>query len=954
MDGVMSELFSAFESIIRRHDGTVEKYIGDAMVAVFGVPSIHEDDPVRAVNAAFDFLETLKERNESLAERNLHIGFRIGINTGLITTGKRGQFDVVTGHAMAVAARLESQAPLDSIFVSESTKEKCEKDFIFSEPYEVYVKGRAKPVRAYLVRNRNPNPFEHDSHFVGREDLLDTITRGYLKHNASATSGFLLTGDAGVGKSRLASQFIERVRRFPDFESTCLYARALRFRRAHFAVVTDLLVNYFELEPSADRETVVQRVRSRLDLDEKAVQDFASLLSGRHGQTVDNRAFVLLYLVLKQILSKHAESPYPVLVFIDNVRYMDSQSREFFQFFLKNADIKPFFLLADREPDEELVELFRGLGVIEVSPLNREDSRALLERLWPDLEDEGLVQTILSNSAGNPLFIKEYARFVRDNRDATALPTTIQNIFLTSVDSYPHAMRELLKKLSAFVHSFSFEDAKYIQEKTDADPGVVDTALPEFMREGILIQEQDIYMFKHDVFKKALYNSLLNHNKKILHRLIATRMQMSKQPHILRLLHHLSRAEEYSELRRVLLNAANVHTQMDYIYYFDLLLDRTDPADSDNVTEYLFYKSAILFNNGASEDAYALVKRILEISLEQKEPKYAAQAYHLLTGYNMHSYAFDKAFLTGKKALYYYGQHGDTARMRQNVLKIMSNSELLRNNPSESARLLHEMRALSDEESAEILSARVERHLIIGEYRAAGEVFRSIEGTNMPQDPTWGLRFFRLFWLWSACRFTELREAVGELRRTEWARNATFCQMHSWAATAYYFSGETDAMSDHLQQAEFYVFHIKNDFDRIDAIRTLAEAQLIVENEEKAEELAKQGLAIGLRHSSYFPTFTLLMLLVEILSNRGDTREAEFLLDEAGFYVEAGPMLRRRDLMLYYYYRGTLGDHDAEALSTAAEYLEEERREIDSEEHFAAFLKLRSYHKVAQKLAVGV
>ncbi|HRY56275.1 MAG TPA: adenylate/guanylate cyclase domain-containing protein, partial [Spirochaetia bacterium] len=99
MDGLMSRVFGLFESIIREHGGIVEKYIGDALVAVFGVPELHEDDPSRAVHAALEFLSRARGADGRLA-------FRTGIHSGLVTTGRRGEFDVVTGHAMSVAQRL--------------------------------------------------------------------------------------------------------------------------------------------------------------------------------------------------------------------------------------------------------------------------------------------------------------------------------------------------------------------------------------------------------------------------------------------------------------------------------------------------------------------------------------------------------------------------------------------------------------------------------------------------------------------------------------------------------------------------------------------------------------------------------------------------------------------------------------------------------------------------------
>lgn len=978
MDGVMSELFSQFDSIVQRHEGTVEKYIGDAMVAVFGVPNIHEDDPVRSVNAAFDFLNTLKRRNEELAEKGLHISFRIGINTGLITTGRRGQFDVITGHAMAVAARLESEAPLDSIFVSQSTKEKCEKDFVFSEPYEVTVKGRHEPIRAYLVRGRNPNPLEHDSVFVGRESLLDTITTAYLKHSPSAVGGYFLTGEAGVGKTRVAAQFMERVRQFPRFNATCLYARALKFRSTQFGVISDLLVGYLGIDSSAGREAVANRVTEVLDLDETNANDFAAFFSARQNSPPDNRAFVLLYLIVKRILAKHEAGPYPVLVVIDNAGFMDEESRDFFQFFLRNADTKPFFLLADREVDPQLQELFRGMPELAVPPLSADESQKLLSALWPDAEGQAMRDTILQNSSGYPLFIKEYVRYARENRDASVLPTTIQNIFLTSIESYPRKERDLLRKLSVFIHSFTLEDARYLQEKTDAPRDIVEEALERFIAHGVLIQEQQLYMFKHDLFKRALYNSLLNYNKRILHRLIADRMRTFPSPHLLRLCHHLNRAEDFKELREVVLNAPGAVVNLSLIPYLDALLEQTAQNDHAGIIEYLFYKSAILFNNGATDDAYANVHRILEIALRRREPSFAAQAYHLLTGYHVKTDAFDKAYLTGSKALRYY-ESGGKLEPCGNVLRLMIVSELLRNRQEESKRLMQELETRSGVNATEVLGARVERALILSRYYEGCRVLEEA-GPKLSDSPEYQstYRFLRALMFWFGCEFEQAKCCFDEAPQSEWYSHKEMSQLHAiYAACTYLTAGDAgdgsggpaasggpagsggsaggsaEEVESHLHQSEFHLLQHRNEFDRVDSRRTLAEVLLICGRPEKAEEVALEAITGGLRHSSHYPTFTLLMLLVEIAADRGADHDARFFLEEARFYVELTPMLRNRDLVLYHYFRSRFCEGSAaeEHRQWAESYLEREREGVGGRDRFERLLKLRSFGKVASSVS---
>ncbi|HQG39681.1 MAG TPA: adenylate/guanylate cyclase domain-containing protein [Spirochaetales bacterium] len=141
MDSLMNKIFGTFEEIIQNYGGYVEKYIGDALVAVFGVKELHDDDPFRAVKAALEFLHRIKNLALDLKKDSVEFAFRIGIHYGQVATGKRGKFDVVTGHAMAIAQRLEAAAEPNSILVSDAVYELCKTDFAFTGPFSFQVKG---------------------------------------------------------------------------------------------------------------------------------------------------------------------------------------------------------------------------------------------------------------------------------------------------------------------------------------------------------------------------------------------------------------------------------------------------------------------------------------------------------------------------------------------------------------------------------------------------------------------------------------------------------------------------------------------------------------------------------------------------------------------------------------------------------------------------------------------
>lgn len=979
VDNLMTTVFGGFESIVRRHDGTVEKYIGDALVAVFGATKIHEDDANRAIDAALGFQDEIRRINRTIESRGISLSFRTGIHTGLITTGKRGKFDVVTGHAMSIASRLQSAAPPTAILVSDATRGRCEQDFIFSDRAELELKGAEEPVISYRVRGRSTGPLRDYTGFVGRENVLADMVRAYLKFSPQTSSGFFVSGEGGVGKTSLVARFVARIRQLPDFDSAVLYARGQRFRNMPFAVITDLIANYLRLDPSAAEAQIIEAVSTRLQVEERTAQEFASLVLGSDQATAGSQSFVHLYMLVKSILGAHEESPYPSVVFVDNVASADRQSRDFFQFFLKNATSIPFFVLTDRAADAELLGLFNNPTQIRLAPLDREETYSLIRKLLPDTVpvDAATLQSVFTNSNGNPLFVHEYVRYYVENKDVSQIPSTIQNIFLASIENFDTPVKDLLRKLSVFFHSFSRDDAVYIQEHTDSDPSIVDGAIDNFLGQGLIVQAGTIYQFRHDVFKKAVYNTLLNYNKRILHRLVANRMRETGSPHMVRLLHHLTRAEDYEDARNVLMDARDRSVNPEYLRYIDLLLEKSAENDYDSKIQLLFAKSAILYNNGNTEDTDSILKRIIRVAVSQKNVHYIASAYHLLTAYNMKSYAFQKAHFCGTKALSYYDRVGERENAQANVIKIMSLSEILRNHLDESERLV---RILDDERFShqmDAISARAERSLLIGEYHDAARLLElSIEKLGERVDDHWlSIYFLAALSYWQLCDFDKLKENNRRLLQSGSRHNSNLSQVHSQLAVACHFTGEPEQVEQHLQQAEFYAYQIRNDFDLIDSLRTLTVSLIILGRTEKAERAAQEGLTIGLRHSAFYPTFSLLVALFEIHFNRAELANARFFMEEAAFYIKQGPLLANRDLILYNYYRyllesadsvaaasrrpaETVGEPAAEPMSDTADgYLqsavglfEHEKSQIEQPELIANFLKLRSFGRIQKHI----
>jgi class 3 adenylate cyclase len=211
---VMERYFDAMRAAIERHGGTVEKYIGDAVMAVFGVPQVHEDDAVRAVRAASEMRTALEALNPDLdRDHGMTLGSRIGVNTGDVVAGT-GDQKIVTGDAVNVAARLEQAASSGEILLGERTYALV-RDAVIAEPIaDLSMKGKAEPVPAHRLIEVVPGAAGFARHLdapiVGREREL-SLLRDVFDRTVTDQSCQLFTvlGVAGVGKSRLMAAFTD-------------------------------------------------------------------------------------------------------------------------------------------------------------------------------------------------------------------------------------------------------------------------------------------------------------------------------------------------------------------------------------------------------------------------------------------------------------------------------------------------------------------------------------------------------------------------------------------------------------------------------------------------------------------------------------------------------------------------------------------------------------------------
>src|SRR5438552_10639922 len=216
---VMSRWFDRMSEVLERHGGTVEKFIGDAVMAVFGIPDLHEDDGLRAVRAATELRSALARLNEELeGELGVHIGIRVGVNTGEVVAGDgTGGQMLVTGDPVNVAKRLEEAARTGEILIGDGTRRIVENAALLEPRDELMVKGKSGPVVAWnvlgVIEGAPAYARRLDAPLVGREGELRQLREIFATVAAERSCHLVtLVGPAGIGKSRLAAELCAGLR----------------------------------------------------------------------------------------------------------------------------------------------------------------------------------------------------------------------------------------------------------------------------------------------------------------------------------------------------------------------------------------------------------------------------------------------------------------------------------------------------------------------------------------------------------------------------------------------------------------------------------------------------------------------------------------------------------------------------------------------------------------------
>jgi class 3 adenylate cyclase/tetratricopeptide (TPR) repeat protein len=475
---LLARYFERMKAIVERHGGTVDKFIGDAVMAVFGIPATHEDDALRACRAAVEMRDALPE---------LGISGRIGVNTGEVVTGTAER--LVTGDAVNLAARFEQSAGPGEVLIGEATHALARGTVVAEPVGPLTLKGKSEPVSAYRLFSVLDAPERrHTSRFVGREQELAQIAQGWQRARAEASCALVtVVGDAGVGKSRLVAEALAAI------EARLVRGRCLPYGEG---------ITYWPV-------VEVIKQLGALPSDEAAANAVRSLLRESDRPTsADEIAWAFRKLIEEQA---------PLVVCFDDLQWGEQTFLDLVESTGLLAAGAPLLLLCMARP--ELLERRPSWPApLRLEPLRPDEANALI---GPSLPDD-MRRRIAGAAGGNPLFITEMLTLAMDG-DELEVPPTLRALLAARLDRLEESERRVLERGAVEGEVFHRGAVQaLVPEELEVLPRLAALVRHELIRtDRPQFPGEDGFRFRHLLIRDAAYEALPKAVRADLHRRFA-------------------------------------------------------------------------------------------------------------------------------------------------------------------------------------------------------------------------------------------------------------------------------------------------------------------------------------------------------------------------------------------------------------------------------------------------
>jgi class 3 adenylate cyclase len=485
---LMLRFFERGAAVIEAHGGTVEKFVGDEVMAVFGVPVVHEDDALRAVRAALAVHECVAELDH---ESEIHLEVRIGVNTGEVVTGDPSAgHGFVSGDAVAVGKRLEQAAAPGEIVLGESTYLLVEHAVRATRLEPLRLKGKDEDAIAFRLESVDPAataiPRRDDTRFVGQERELERLHAVYREAATSGVRLVTIVGDSGIGKSRLAREL-------------------LRWLEGQASVVVASCPPYGEGTTfSPIREAFRQAGRDESVLESSSYEVFAATRS----------------------LFEELAGERPLVAVFDDVHWAEETLLDLIEHLSVRLVSAPVLLLCLARP--ELAErrpqwLSRPEATLTLEALSDLHTHGLLDALDAPAS---LRERIAELAEGNPLFIEQLAAFAGEEGEDVTLSGSIRGVLHARLDRLEGEERAVLERAAVLGRSFSLEAVLRLIPQADRERA--QACVFELVRRGLVRPDvsipEDGFRFRHALIREAVYEAMPKALRADLHETVAAQL----------------------------------------------------------------------------------------------------------------------------------------------------------------------------------------------------------------------------------------------------------------------------------------------------------------------------------------------------------------------------------------------------------------------------------------------
>jgi predicted ATPase/class 3 adenylate cyclase len=699
------DLFKEMAEVIERYEGFVEKYVGDAVMAVFGAPIAHEDDPERAVRAALAMHERMARLDARWAHRlGQPVALHVGVNTGPVVAGRLGgeaAAYAVTGDTVNTTARLQAQAAPGQTLVSHATYLLTRHVFAFETQAPLVLKGKAEPLRVHRVVGVEAGPRSSrglhaeglTAPLVGRREELDQLLAAFDRAVGGRAQVVSLVGEAGAGKSRLLAELFRRLEARGDLARTTLrQARCSSLGEQPYGVVATFFregygIGAEDTLPVA-REKIATGLRA-LGVGEAEAAGAAPVLGYVLGleagdrrpdlepETVKRQIFTLLRLALERRLSQG-----PVLLVVEDLHWADAASLEGLRTMADWLADGPLVVVHTYRPtfDARHVVTSRTTHVaLRLRPLTFDESHTLLGALFGPSTTripDAVRELIVKRAGGNPLYLEEIVRdLIADGvlrrvddgwvctADAAAVdvPATIQGLILARIDRLPAEARRLLQE--AAVLGPVLDPA--ILRRLTAHPQACATAL-DALREAELLRDvpasrgqpegaQRMLAFAHVLVQEAVYQNLLLRRRTELHGAVgeilvqARGERPSRLEDLEALGHHFSLSEQKLRGARYLIAAGDwargVYANDDALRHYERALRTLTECEAGAADELVARErlADLLGPAGRRQEAAEHYERVRAAADAAGDPATTARLWRKLGGVHWEAGERDRA-----------------------------------------------------------------------------------------------------------------------------------------------------------------------------------------------------------------------------------------------------------------------------------------------------------------------